>query len=498
MNIKRFLAPDMRRAIQQVRSEHGPDAVILSSRSLDGGVEIVAAVDYDETLLEGLSAAAREASLLPEDAPREALDDVGDDVPEHALDDVRDHVRNDVRNDVPKDVPEAAPAAMRDDAWRTDAAPAHGEGHGEAPGDTPARGARVDDSAPREGAWPREAAAAAPVPAAENLAEMHSELKVLKGMLREQCLRLKWADMRAFDPERALLKRHIETLELAPSLVETLLAEVVHVDRFDRAWREVMFGLGRRLRVLREDPLDEGGVFALIGPTGVGKTTTIAKLAARHCLRYGRDSLALITIDNFRVGAQRQLDAFGAILGVPVRRADSADALEAALGAAADRRLVLIDTAGMAPRDARLKGSLEQLEYAGELKRFLVLAANMQRAVMTEAVRTFGARGLAGIVLTKLDEAEGLGAALSALIEAQLPAAWISEGQRVPEDLKLARVSHLLKWAAGAQIDPDGVEQRPAHAFEPGVPHAFEREPVPAVEPAAARAAEQRRVHAFV
>jgi flagellar biosynthesis protein FlhF len=300
--------------------------------------------------------------------------------------------------------------------------------------------------------------AAAPPPAAENLAAMHTELKVLKGMLREQCLRLRWADMRAFDPERALLKRRIEELDLAPSLVETLLAEVVHVDRFDRAWREVMFGLGRRLRVLRDDPLDQGGVFALIGPTGVGKTTTIAKLAARHCLRHGRDSLALITIDNFRIGAQRQLDAFGAILGVPVRRADSSEALEAALAAADDRRLVLIDTAGMAPRDPRLKGSLEQLECAGGLKRYLVLAANMQRPVMTEAVRTFGARGLAGVVLTKLDEAEGLGAALSALIAAGLPAAWISEGQRVPEDLKLARVSYLLKWAAGAQLEPEGVE----------------------------------------
>jgi flagellar biosynthesis protein FlhF len=447
MNIRRFLAPDMRRAIQQVRSEHGPDAVILSSRSLEGGVEIVAAVDYDETLLEGVVTAGREPSIAP-DAPAAREADIGD-----------------------------ACTTVRE----------------------------ADCASAAAGAPDATFARAPTAPPEANLSAMHTELKILKGMLREQCLRLNWADMRAFDPERALLKRRIEALELEPSLVETLLAEVVHIDRFDRAWREVMFGLGRRLRMLREDPLDQGGVFALIGPTGVGKTTTIAKLAARHCLRYGRDSLALITIDNFRVGAQRQLDAFGAILGVPVRRADSAEALEAALAAAADRRLVLIDTAGMAPRDPRLQGSLEQLECAGGLKRFLVLSANMQRRVMGEAVRNFGARGLAGIVLTKLDEAEGLGAALSALIAAELPAAWISEGQRVPEDLKLARVSYLLKWAAAVQLEPQSVEPQSVEpqSVEPQSVEPQGLEPLSvealSVEPQSvgAESAEPESAHAF-
>ena len=203
-------------------------------------------------------------------------------------------------------------------------------------------------------------------------------------------------------------------------------------------------------------------MFALVGPTGVGKTTTIAKLAARHCLRHGPESLALISTDNFRVGAQRQLDAYGAILGVAVRRAETGDDLRRQLEELSDRRLVLIDTAGMAPRDRRLAESLGRLADAGDIRRMLVLSANMQLAVMRDAVCFFGGDTLAGITLTKLDESPGLGAALSILVETALPAVWLSEGQRVPEDLKLARVIHLLGWASDIEASDEAGRAPPA------------------------------------
>src|SRR5690606_5358046 len=192
--------------------------------------------------------------------------------------------------------------------------------------------------------------------------------------------------------------------------------------------------------------------FALVGPTGVGKTTTIAKLAARHCLRYGSESIALISTDTLRIGAQRQLDAFGAILGVPVRQAADGAELGKLLHALRDRRLVLIDTAGMASRDRRLSEALNQPEVEQKIRKYLVLSANMQAGVMDDAVRCFGAAGLSGAVLTKLDEANGLGAALSVLIRHRLKAVWLSNGQRVPEDLRLARAMHLLNWAL--EVDP--------------------------------------------
>jgi flagellar biosynthesis protein FlhF len=367
MNIKRFFAPDMRRAIHQVRSEHGPDAVILSSQSVDGGVEIIAAGEYDENLAARMSAGFADAG------------------------------------------PVAAPAAV--------------------PAEEP----------PSAGADPE-------------LKIMHEELRALRGILCDQFARLSWADLPSADPRRTMLVRRLEALGLDMLLAEVLVKEIEHPDRPDAAWRDIVFGIAKRVKVMREDPLDAGGVFALVGPTGVGKTTTIAKLAARHCLRFGRDSLALITTDNYRIGGHRQLDAYGAILGVPVRRADTGEELAGLLNELAGRRLVLIDTAGMAPRDRRVAAAMGQLEAASDVRRFLVLAANMQQSVMHEAVRRFGNDKLAGVVLTKLDEANGLGAALSLLIKERLPVAWLSDGQRVPEDLKLARLAHLIKFIA----DPRG------------------------------------------
>ncbi len=473
MNIKRFIAPDMRRAIQQVRSEHGPDAVILSSRSTDGGVEIIAAVDYDQDLLArmlpglaggtgatgatggaGVSGARRSKAGEGAAAGDEDLD--GRD---GAVAAAGTHPAD--APDAP-DAPDAAGGAGATGA-------AGGAGTAESVVEAaPEEKARVDAAREEAGRVDAGRVDAGRVDATPALAAMQSELKLLKGMLREQFSRLTWADLNTFDPERALLQRKVEALDLSPALVEALVSEAEHREEPARAWRDVVFGLGRRLQVLREDPLDHGGVFALVGPTGVGKTTTIAKLAARHCLRYGADSLALITLDNYRVGAQRQLDAFGAILGVPVRRAQTAQALETLLDDVADRRLVLIDTAGLAPADPRLEDCLEQLECAAGIQRYLVLAATMQAGVMRDAAERFGVGGLAGIVLTKLDEVRGLGPALSVLIETGLPVAWLSEGQRVPEDLRLARVAYLLKWAAAA----GALEPEPARAFA-AVPSAF-------------------------
>ncbi len=410
MKIKRFSAPDMRRAIQLVRQEHGPDAVILSSRSVDGGIEIVSAVDYDPDLIAGMAGAA--AAPAKPALPAQSAAQV-----ELAASLARTEVG---------DPPEARSAAAPEGEVDARAAPA------ETP-PVPRPVIEID--------WTSD----------PSLKAMQAELSAVRGMLNEQFARLSWADLRAFRPARALLLRRVAALSLDEGLAATLVEEVAHPDDGTQAWREVLLGLARRLKVARQDPIEEGGVFALVGPTGVGKTTTIAKLAARHCLRHGAESLALISTDNFRVGAQRQLDAYGAILGVAVRRAETGDDLRRQLEELSDRRLVLIDTAGMAPRDRRLAESLGRLADAGNIRRMLVLSANMQLAVMRDAVRFFGGDNLAGITLTKLDESPGLGAALSILVETALPAVWLSEGQRVPEDLKLARVIHLLGWASDVE-----------------------------------------------
>ncbi|TVS18540.1 MAG: flagellar biosynthesis protein FlhF [Gammaproteobacteria bacterium] len=407
MKIKRYMAPDMRRAIHLVRREEGADAVILSSRSVDGGVEIVAASDYDQQLVAEMSLAS---SMRQVDV---ALAAGGDDT--------------------------------LDERSATDSAPAQVAQRMQAVGeDKPTTAVELDPA----------------------LKAMQAQLDVMQGMLREQFAQLSWADLRTFQPERALLMRGVASLDLDPELAEELVTAVSQPGNPEGAWREVVFGLARRLRVVARDPIDSGGVFALVGPTGVGKTTTLAKLAARHCLRHGRESLALITTDSFRMAAQRQLDAYGEILGVDVHRADTADTLQILLQKFSNKRLVLVDTAGMAPRDCRLAAYLGQLEGCRDIQRYLVLSANAQRAAMNDAVHAFGGSGLAGIALTKLDEVPALGPALSVLIRTGLPAAWLCDGQRVPEDLKVARAVHLVSWAIRRPAEKDTQDSPLPPAFE--------------------------------
>jgi len=431
MNIKRYVAPDMRRAINMVRTEHGPDAVILSSDSVDGGVEIIAAVDYDQALVARAFGQPAKAEAKASEEPTSAKP--------------RASFRAEGKSDTP--VPEKTPPAP---AAFTKAMAQTGEKSAEASAPHAPATPSTDRSKPAAGATAANAAAPADTSDIETTRELRAiqkDLFALKGLVRE---RFAWSDLRSVSPQRNWLMRRAEAFGLTPELADTVVAEVAHPEADDRAWRELVYALARRLLVLREDPLDQGGVFALVGPTGVGKTTTIAKLAARHCLLHGRDSVALITTDCLRIGAQRQLEAFAAILGVPVRTADSPERLARLLSEMGSRRLVLIDTAGSAAHDGAITGALRSLEIGAKLRRFLVLAANMQSACMRDAVRAFGGRDLAGVVLTKLDETSTLGAAISLLIEAKLPAVWLSDGQRVPEDLTLVRAVELLKHATRA------------------------------------------------
>jgi flagellar biosynthesis protein FlhF len=433
MNIKRYVAPDMRRAIHLVRTEHGPDAVILSSDSVEGGVEIIAAVDYDQALV----ARAFGQPAKPESKPKSNE--------EPASAEAASSFRAEGKSTAP--APEKAAPAPAAFAKAMAEASEQGADASAAPTAAPPSTRRSKPAASSA-----TAAAAAPthtpdIETTRELRAIQKDLFALKGLVRE---RFAWSDLRSLSPQRNWLMRRAEAFGLTPELADTVVNEVEHPEADDRAWRELVYALARRLSVLREDPLDQGGVIALVGPTGVGKTTTIAKLAARHCLLHGRDSVALITTDCLRIGAQRQLEAFAAILGAPVRTADSPERLARLLAELGSRRLVLIDTAGSAAHDGAITGALKPLEIGAKLRRFLVLAANMQSACMRDAVRAFGARDLSGVVLTKLDETSTLGAAISLLIEAKLPAVWLSDGQRVPEDLKLARAVELLKHATRA------------------------------------------------
>ena len=203
--------------------------------------------------------------------------------------------------------------------------------------------------------------------------------------------------------------------------------------------------------------LETGGIVALMGCTGVGKTTTAAKLAARCVLRYGRDDVALVTTDIYRIGGQEQLQTYARYLDIPCLVATDAKELRAALGKLRSRRLVLIDTAGMGQRDERLYQQYQMLRATGlAINTYLVLSATAQLRALQETIRVFRANELAGAIVTKLDEAVSLGGLLDALIESELPLAYVSDGQKVPNDLAPASARHFVDRAVRlAEQDPE-------------------------------------------
>jgi flagellar biosynthesis protein FlhF len=285
------------------------------------------------------------------------------------------------------------------------------------------------------------------------LGALRDELHALRGLVEDQLGPIAFGALARRAPRRASLIRRLAATGLTPALCGQF-ADGVSGDLDDEQCFQAALGaLAGCIPCGDDDLLQHGGVVALVGPTGVGKTTTIAKLAARYALSHGTRQVALISTDNYRIGAHEQLMTFGRILGVPVQRAQDAQELRALLDAHSNRALVLIDTAGMGPRDVRLVEQLATLEGVA-LKTLLVLSATVQHGALTDAVRAFARVPLAGVVLTKLDEAARLGDALACVIESQLPLLYVSEGQRVPEDLAPARAHQLAQQAGACREHP--------------------------------------------
>jgi flagellar biosynthesis protein FlhF len=226
--------------------------------------------------------------------------------------------------------------------------------------------------------------------------------------------------------------------------------------------RLIVRRFGERLPLVSWDMAEDGGVFAIVGPTGVGKTTSIAKIAARFVLRHDVEQLGLVSTDTYRIGARQQLNNFARILRAPMHVAENAADLRRILDGFAQKKLVLIDTAGMSQRDVRLANQFTTLKVEGHAVRtVLALSAGADRACLAEAVKVFRAASPEALIVTKLDEAAALGGVLSLAIGSGLPVAYLSDGQRVPEDLHRAApkrfwlLQNALKLAANGAMAPE-------------------------------------------
>jgi len=394
MKIKRFFARDMRQVIRNIREELGSDAVILSNRKVEGGIEIVSAVDYDEALFTDMtgSSPGREPGRNIQDSEAESVNFTNPDA----------------------EVSETARPGKKS----------------------------------RQVEWMED----------PMLVQMSGELKTLRDVLESQLSHLSQSDAQRRDPEHAAVFRRLEKLGIEVDLAHEFISQLDPGLDLESSWRQSLGYISHQLQVTSDDILSRGGVVALVGPTGVGKTTTIAKLAARFSLRHGNRQVALISADSYRIGAQEQLQNFGRILDVPTYSVNNACELSDRLQDLHDKRLVLIDTAGMSQRDMRLTEQLQTLDACSSLiKTYLVMSANTQTSTLNEVIRSFRKSNLKGCILSKLDETTSLGGAISTILRYQLPIAYISDGQRVPEDLYPARSHTLVSKAVTLMQQQEGI-----------------------------------------
>ncbi|HZH45722.1 MAG TPA: flagellar biosynthesis protein FlhF, partial [Roseococcus sp.] len=277
----------------------------------------------------------------------------------------------------------------------------------------------------------------------QHLVQMRAELASMREMIEREMHRLTDERLRG-SPVRAQALELMEDYGFDAGLTRDVALQIPADTPMHRA-RGLMLGLlSKRLPITAADPLEAGGVIALVGPTGAGKTTTIAKLAATYAARHNARDVVLVTTDTVRVGGREQLHSYGRQLGIAVHEADGEAGLARTLERLRDYRLVLIDTAGMGQRDKNLVAQLNWLHAAAQVHTLLVLPANSHFADLDEVVRRFKGANPQGVVLTKVDETGRLGSALSVVVDHGLPMAWITDGQRVPQDLHRAQGANLV------------------------------------------------------
>lgn len=363
MQIKRFIEPDMRKAMRKVRKELGADAVILETTPVSGGIEITAAIDYDPAAYEL--------------------------------------------------------ARMRPASSDTVAGAVSGF-------------AQTDSTQNTE------------------LAGMRDEMKSMRALLQSQISRMLWDERSRRTPELTRVMRNLTGLGITPDIIVNLTSDMVDDAPAGSSWTASLRKLVDDIPVCDHDPILDGGIFAVIGPTGAGKTTSIAKLAARYALGRSASEIALVTTDTFRIGARAQLQTFGEILGTPVHQASDTDSLNDTLHSLSEKRLILIDTAGMGQHDIRLTRELSVIGNTEQkVQPLLTLPANLQTTSLQNIVETFALAKPVACILTKTDEATSLGGIFSVLLRSGLPLAYIANGQRVPDDFHLAnaRRTWLIKAA---------------------------------------------------
>jgi flagellar biosynthesis protein FlhF len=418
--VKKFHAPTTREALRMVRDALGANAIILSNRQVEGGVEIIAVADLDMDALSGQAEPAVVSHRQNAPTPQPAAE-------RPAVTPLTEYLAQ----------REASVIRSARSGLREKGAP-------------PTVGTPSGATEPPASVQPSAAPAAAPAPTGLATEELARELRALRHLVEGQLAGFAWGEIAGREPVRAEVMKRLLAAGFSSALSRQLLANLPRDMDVERALKWLKSVIAHNVITPPEgaDILERGGVYALVGPTGVGKTTTVAKLAARAVLKYGAAKVALVTTDTYRIGAQDQLRIYGRILGTPVFAVQDDNDLELTLSDLARKHLVLIDTVGMSQRDKRVAEQVALLcgESRG-VERLLLLGAPAQGMTLEEVVRAYSGPGLIGCILTKIDEALSFGPCLDVVIRHQLLVHYVTNGQRVPEDLHPANALYLADRA---------------------------------------------------
>ncbi len=429
MNIKRFFGKNSREALSMVRKELGEDAVILSNRAMNGGNEIMA---FKEEDMKNMVARGEDqhhsanqfvsASLLPSASQSNENNDPptllsllnknnGDQAAVFNTNKARPATHDIKAHDEVKTI----------ELTRTT---------------TPLQVSRTNQQAAQQPSL--------------QMAEMLSEMRNMRSVIESQLTTISWGNIQQRDPIKSQILNTLLSAGFSASLSRQLAEKMPANLDADKAtaWIKSILAINLNTIETETEVLDQGGIFALIGPTGVGKTTTTAKLAARYVMKHGTQNLGLITTDAYRIGGHEQLRIYGKILGVMVHAVKDEADLKIALNELKNKHTILIDTVGVSQRDRMVAEQIAMLSNTKTpIKKLLCLNATNTGETLTDVIRAYKGKGLDGCIITKLDEAATIGNALDVAIREKLKLYYVANGQRVPEDIHMANKQYLIQLA---------------------------------------------------
>ena len=488
MKIRRFFGKDMRDALKQVKDELGGDAVIMSNKKVANGVELVAAIDPASinTATNHRSPTAKHDDLGQQDlgqqkgrlqtpaniqykaatSLREIVGDSGPDSLKALLE--QRLTKQGAGEPAYHQALSSSQSQTRPLSEASDHSPVHYSqqaSYGSIPEPraderifrSPAFIEPADNSmhSMNENSQEKgnQAAGIIPPPSVLEPAQLdiiRAELESIKNVLKFQVSELADERKKRHNPVHHYLHGQLIKMGVSKDLATQFVEFLPYQIDEKQGWKYILNLLSNRLHVGGNDILSQTGVVALVGPTGTGKTTTVAKLAAKYAQKYGAEQVALVTIDTYRIAAFEQLATYGKIIGCAVKKAHNSQELNDILYQMRNKKLVIIDTAGFSQRDLRLVNQLTDYEQKVnvDIRKYLVLPAGSQYQVLNQTVKAYQATQISGCIFTKLDECYSMGEALSVIIENDLSLSYVTDGQRVPEDIKLADSANLTLIAA--------------------------------------------------